>query len=84
MSFQVRKTAAAIQNGRPRLSPKFRLLGPPITAPNGMFDVLAANVSQALPILRLRLASMENVPKNATARNVPKKITEARSPLAAV
>src|ERR1700684_3059942 len=57
---------------------------PEAIAPNGMLEVRAANASHASPIFRLRLASIETVPASASTRNVPKKITEASSPLAAV
>src|SRR5690349_19008112 len=76
------KISSASQNRQPRLSPMLRVLRPATAAANGTFEVLAAKASQADPSLRRSFASMENVPSSAVTKKVPKKITEARSPLA--
>ena len=46
---------------------------PAAIAAKGTFEVWLVKALQAFPILRRRLASIENVPRNETRKKVPKK-----------
>src|SRR5262249_1613119 len=64
------------------ISSGFSGIRPAAIAPNGTMEVCAAKDCQAAPSARRRLASIDTVPASAVTAREPKKMNEARSPLA--
>src|SRR5215831_9899677 len=72
-----RKSTNATRKRQSKYSLARNVLRPDTIAANGRFEVRCANPLHCSPRLRLRLASIDSVPRSDRTKNVPNKTTEA-------